>query len=164
MTVAGYIHGYAAVFGNVDRQDEVTDPGAFGPWLAAHPGKALPVLWMHADRMLPVGLATTIKEDARGLYFRATILGTAFGRDLFTAVDAGAIAEASFAYRIVDAYEKDGRIHLSQLDPIEISVVTTGFAANPDTHIEVTQLPEPAKAAHLFADRLRRFVARIEKR
>lgn len=148
---AGYVKGYASIFGNLDKDFEVVDQGAFTDWLEANPNEPLPFLWIHKRELMPVGLTTKLIQDEKGLYYEAAILDTAKGRDLFKAIEAGAVSASSFAYEIQDQYEKDGVWHLSKLDLLEISAVTKGMSSNPQATVEIldekTEIETPVEAS-----------------
>lgn len=167
--MAGKVRGYASVFGNIDKANEIVDQGAFSDWLAENPGKSMPVLWMHMGYRLPVGSTSLLREDEKGLYYEAPIFDTVFGKDLLKAIAGGAVTEASFAYRILDEYREESVWHLSKLELIEVSPVTKGFAANPMATTELMEIyddstPAPAAEpglAEIFAAELRRFLERL---
>ncbi len=65
-------------------------------------------------------------------------------------IESGAVRSSSFAYKTTDEYLEDEVWHLSGLDLIEISAVTTSFGANSKAYIELAkedngqgQSPEP---------------------
>jgi len=132
------VQGYTSVFGNLDSYEEIVDQGAFADWLTGNPGKQVPLLWMHDRYTLPIGLTTALSEDAVGLRFAGQIAETALGADVVRLIESGAVRSSSFAYN-VRGWEKseDGVWHLTKLDLIEVSAVTTGFGANDKAFIEL---------------------------
>lgn len=163
------VRGYASIFGNIDRDGEIVDKGAFRAWLNSDRQKNIPYIWMHQIADLPVGTITALKEDEKGLYYEAEILDTEAGRDLIKAIRAGAVKSASFSYDIIDSYNDLDEIqHLSQLNLLEISAVTTGMASNPKAYVEIFEKPdEPGDDnASLSADEfkavMRQFVNNLE--
>ena len=137
--MATLVKGYASVFGNVDSYGEVVDRGAFADWIRSNPSKQVPLLWMHNGRELPLGLTLELSEDAHGLQFKAEIADTEIGRDVVALIESGAVRSSSFAYRITDEYKDDDVWHLSGLELIEVSAVTTSFGANPAATIDVAE-------------------------
>jgi HK97 family phage prohead protease len=132
------VRGYAAVFGNIDRQNEVVEPGAFTAWLEQGI-RQVPLLWLHDAELLPIGHTTYLVQDDYGLRYEALIVDTAHGNDIAKLIGAGSLTASSFAYRTLDEYlDLDGVNHLVELELIEVSVVTWG--ANP----EATVTAEPA--------------------
>ena len=57
----GVIDGYAAVFGNVDDGNDLTDPGAFTKTITENGGR-IKMGWQHAA---PFGVTTCIAEVSR---------------------------------------------------------------------------------------------------
>lgn len=85
------VRGYGAVFGNIDAYGDVIQKGAFrrtldeakasGNWpamLSQHGGAGLT-----ADDMMPIGIWTTMREDATGLYVEGKLADTQRGRDAY---------------------------------------------------------------------------------
>lgn len=100
---------YAAVFGNIDRQDEVISPGAF---------KNLPefvadgmILMEHNLRSLPVGLIESASQDEKGLRIRGRFHSTPEAQACRTVIlermAAGKGVKCSIGYKTDDfTYEK----------------------------------------------------------
>ena len=105
------IAGYAAIFDRPDRGGDIVRKGAFRR--AAKAG--IPLLWQH-DRAQRIGFVESLSEDARGLRVIANVDDDA-GRKI--ACGNG----LSFGYR-VQAMEKGDYRELTDLDLIEVSVVT----------------------------------------
>jgi uncharacterized protein len=105
------IAGYAAIFDCPDRGGDIVRKGAFKR--AAKAG--IPLLWQH-DRKQRIGFVESLSEDERGLRIIAKIDDDAGRR-----VAAG--NGLSFGYR-VQAMEKNTYRELTDLDLIEVSVVT----------------------------------------
>jgi len=142
-TEAMTFEGYGAVFGNIDSQGDVIQPGAFadtlknsqetGNWpsmLLQHGG------WgMSADDMNPIGLWTEISEDGRGLRVKGQLADTPRGREVYTLMKMQprpAINGLSVGYRVKQfdrrTKPEEPRRTLIKLDLMEISPVT--FPAN----------------------------------
>ena len=132
------VRGYASVFGNVDSTGEVVDRGAFSDWIAKHAEEAVGLYWGHGPRFnplaKPVGHTTSIRQDKKGLYYEGMILDTPEGLEVQEIVGKRGAMPASFAYGIVDQYQKGEIWHLSRLDLLEISAVNWG--ANEKAYIE----------------------------
>jgi len=131
------VQGYASVFGNLDSYDEIVDPGAFADWQTDNPGKQVPLLWMHDRRKLPLGMTTALSEDSFGLRFAGEIDDTELGADVVKLIGSAAVRSSSFAYWTRGWEKRDDEWHLTQLDLIEVSAVTTGFGANDEAFIEL---------------------------
>ena len=131
------VQGYASVFGNLDSYDEIVDAGAFADWLTDNPGKQVPLLWMHDRWKLPLGLTTALSEDNIGLRFAGEIADTELGEDVVKLIESGGVRSSSFAYWTRGWEKRDDEWHLTQLDLIEVSAVTTNFGANDEAFIEL---------------------------
>jgi uncharacterized protein len=66
VTATGQFQGYAAVFGNVDQQDDVIVRGAFAKTIMENAGLGWPILWQH-DAYEPIGLIEQADEEDPGL-------------------------------------------------------------------------------------------------
>lgn len=128
----GIFEGYGSVFGNVDADGDVIEPGAFRKSLQLHQAsKTQPaLLWMH-DPHHPVGRYLEIREDAQGLYVKGQlILESTQGRDAYALLKGGAINGLSIGYVPKDWELDKGQKtrRLKAVDLWEISLVT--FPAN----------------------------------
>ena len=132
-----FIEGYASVFGVVDSYDDVVVKGAFTNTLI-NDAKRVKFCWQHnLDDV--IGKIIEMREDDRGLWFKAKISNTSKGKDVAILVEDDALDEVSFAYRtkkyLMDE-ETDIR-KLLEVELIEISLVTR--AANPEAVITSTE-------------------------
>lgn len=129
----GTFSGYASVFGNVDSYGEIVAKGAFADSLAAHSksGDPLPVLWQH-DATQPIGGATTLKEDERGLFTEGFLLKDTIplAAQAHELMKRRIVKGLSIGYYVTDSSldEKTGVRTLKAVDLQEYSVVT--FPAN----------------------------------
>lgn len=128
-----YIEGYASIFGNVDSYNDIVVKGAFNP------DKRVKLCYQH-DFNQVIGKIEELKEDDKGLWFRAKISNTTLGKDVAILIDDGAIDEISIGYRVLDWTEKDGIRMLEKLYLYEISIVTR--AANELATIQATEKKE----------------------
>lgn len=115
--------GYASVFDHADRSGDIVRKGAFTRAVAAGP-KGVPLLWQH-DPKRPIGRIERIEEDARGLRVIGRLSGASGpGRDAAALLKDGAINGLSFGYRARSAdRQRHGRV-LSDVELLEISLVT----------------------------------------
>ncbi len=124
------VRGYAAWFGNVDKDNEVVVKGAFSNWLKANPTAPVKIFWMHGHKFnpmkMPVGMTTLIRQTVKGLYFEGEILDTIEGGDLQVLVENGAVREASFGFNTIERFQKKGIWHLSDIDLMEITAANWG--------------------------------------
>ena len=128
-----YIEGYASIFGNVDSYNDIVVKGAFNP------DKRVKLCYQH-DFNQVIGKIEELREDERGLWFRAKISNTTLGKDVAILIHDEAIDEISIGYRVLDWTEKDGIRMLEKLYLIEISIVTR--AANELATIQTTEKKE----------------------
>ncbi len=123
--------GYGSVFGNVDSYGDVVASGAFRASLEEHKAAGTsPLMLLNHDAwdQLPIGIWTSLEEDAYGLKITGQLLDTAMGRDTYTALKSGAISGLSIGFR-VKAFEvrqthDDPLRTITEADLIEVSVVT----------------------------------------
>lgn len=148
---AGTFDALVAVFGNVDLQGDVIDPGAFTETLAAYKsaGVPIPILWSHdwEDPASHIGYADAAKaeETADGLLLKSVTLDIADNdraAQVYRLLKGGRVTQFSFAATTPDeagawSLEEadDGRIvtHLRKLDLIEAGPCLKG--ANPETRL-----------------------------
>lgn len=125
----GTFAGYASVFGIVDGQNDVIMQGAFTHTLKKRAG-AVRLLWQHQAGE-PIGVFTTIREDAHGLYVEGRLLlELQRGLEAYTLLKNLAINGLSIGYSVKEAdYNPEIGIRLiTKVDLWEISLVT--FPAN----------------------------------
>lgn len=130
----GRITAYAAVFGNVDRQGERIERGAFTKSLAA--GAELPLLAGHDQTQFPVGRILSMTEDAKGLLIEAQLtLETERGKEAWALIKSGALTGLSIGYRVAPGGAKQaGNVReLHELELLECSLVSV--PANPEARI-----------------------------
>jgi HK97 family phage prohead protease len=128
----GIFEGYGSIFGNLDADGDVIEPGAFTKSLQMHQSSQTQpaLLWMH-NPYQPVGRYLDIREDARGLYVKGQlILESTQGRDAYALLKGGAINGLSIGY-IPKNWELDKVQKTRRLKEValwEVSLVT--FPAN----------------------------------
>lgn len=143
----GTFSGYGSVFGEVDSYGEVVAPEAFRDSLAELASKArrVPVLWQH-QASAPIGVYSTLREDAKGLYVEGRLLTSAVtqAREAHALMQAGAVSGLSIGYyvRASSFDEKTGIRTLTALDLVEVSLVT--FPANDAARVDAVKM----KLAH----------------
>lgn len=123
----GLFSGYGSVFGVIDSYKEIVVAGAFTESLQA---KTPSLLWQHRSGE-PIGIYTSVKEDAIGLHVEGKLaLKTARGAEAYELLQMGAISGMSIGYQVRDeSYDRVTGINtLKKLDLWEVSLVT--FPAN----------------------------------
>jgi HK97 family phage prohead protease len=132
----GQIEGYASVFGNVDSYGDVVVKGAFSDFLSNNSEKKIPILWQH-DTREPVGVASQLKEDDKGLYMMSELaLKVRRGQEAHELAKMGAITGFSIGYTVEEERfsKQEGINYLTRLKLWEVSIVT--FPANEKAQIE----------------------------
>lgn len=126
----GTIEGYASIFGERDRIDDIVLPGAFQKSLRAKKTGRLPMLVGHVQR-IPVGVWLDMVEDHKGLKVKGWLdLQSADGAQLYRVAKKGAELGISIGYKTIDAdYHTDPKTGaqvrlLKEVDLYECSLVT----------------------------------------
>lgn len=107
--------------------------GAFRESIKAAKGQPVRLLWVHDEQQVPIGVVTKLEEDDIGLRFEADLLDTQLARDVFAAMQAGAIHAPSISFDVeASEYKVDEKASTMQFTRIplrEISAVN--FPAHP---------------------------------
>jgi hypothetical protein len=135
----GVFSGYASLFGEVDLGNDVIAPGAFRASLDRRGASGIRMLFQH-DPAQPIGVWTSLKEDAHGLRVEGRIAtGSARGREVLELMRAGAVDGLSIGFRTVRALggKSSGVRRIVEADLWEISVVT--FPMLPGARIDAVK-------------------------
>lgn len=124
----GTFTGYGSVFNVTDRGGDIVAPGAFAETLAAAKtaGRLPALLWQHRQAE-PIGVYTSMDEDAIGLRVEGKLaLKTARGAEAYELMKMGAISGLSIGYRVRDdSWDRvTGVRTIKKADLIELSLVT----------------------------------------
>lgn len=127
VTEEGLVEGYASIFELEDQGGDAVAPGAFQASLdrRADTAPSVKFLWQH-DPAKPIGIWTSITEDARGLKVRGRLLtDVQAGAEALSLLRAGAVEGLSIGYRTVTAEKTaGGGRRLLEVDLWEVSLVT----------------------------------------
>lgn len=135
---SGRITGLAAVFGNIDRQNDVIERGAFVEILKNAEGR-VPVLWQH-DIRAPVGVASVAQND-KGLAFDGQlVMDDPQARVALAHVKAGSTRGMSIGFDILKDEIRAGIRYLKELRLYEISLVV--FGANPLAYVAAKSIED----------------------
>ena len=93
-----FVEGYAAVFGNEDSYNDIIEKGAFTKTIQGKEGKRIKPCLQH-DLDDVVGKIVELREDEKGLWFKAKISNTTKGKDLAILIEDEAINEISIGYQ-----------------------------------------------------------------
>ncbi|MDR0632223.1 MAG: HK97 family phage prohead protease [Holosporaceae bacterium] len=121
----GEISGYASVFNVVDEHGDVVVRGAFKSAVTdSIAGKKPKLLWQH-DIRSPIGVIEEICEDDYGLFVKGQLLlEVPRAKEVYLLLKNKAIDGFSIGYRIRNNYFKNDRQYLTNIDLLEVSVVT----------------------------------------
>lgn len=137
---AGFLEGYASVFGNVDLGSEVVVKGAFAKTIKERLKKGMIKLYdshlVHQGTDALIGLVEDASEDDYGLKFRARFSSVKRAQDIRTKIKEGILNALSFGYEVIKSDpDQGGKTRLlKELKLYEISVVPWGM--NPKAAIE----------------------------
>ena len=135
------VSGYASVFNVVDSWSDVILQGAFAKTISENMSR-VKLLWQH-DQTCPIGKILELKEDAKGLFFKAKISDTEMGKEAHTLCKDGVIDEISIGFASIKDDYTNGIRMISELKLWEISLVTLGaneFAKITEVKAENLQL------------------------
>ena len=137
-----YIEAYAVGIGNRDTYDDVALPGCTVKSITGPGASRIKLCAQHkqTDVIDVVGKVLEMREDAKGLWFRAKISNTSKGKDIAELIIDGAIDEISIGYIVIDFYMQDGIRYLKEIDIREISIVIR--AANVEARIQSIEVKE----------------------
>jgi uncharacterized protein len=123
----GSFSGYASVFGNTDRQNEVVVKGAFATTLPGFLKDGFGAL-NHEWAALPIATISEAREDERGLWVKGEFHSTSDAQAARTIVrerlERGKSVGLSIGYKVKDDEFKDGARFLKDVDLYEISLVS----------------------------------------
>ena len=136
-----YVEGYAAVFGNEDSYNDIIVQGAFTKTIQGREGKRIKLCLQH-DLDDVVGKIEELREDEKGLWFKAKISNTTKGKDLAILIEDDAINEISIGYQAVvwEVDEVRSVRLLKEVKLYEVSFVTR--AANPQAVVTATEIKQ----------------------
>jgi HK97 family phage prohead protease len=125
MNESGEFSGYASVFGVMDSCGDVVVNGAFKNAVADFiAGKKPKLLWQH-DTHYPIGVIEEIFEDDHGLFIKGQLLlEIPKAKEVYLLLKKQAIDGFSIGYKIKNNYFKDGKQYLTDIELLEVSVVT----------------------------------------
>lgn len=127
----GKFSGFAAVYGNEDRQGDVIEKGAFKRTLEHN--DTVPVLWHH-DPAQPIGVGR-VRDSEKGLTIEGELnLDVQKGREAHSLMKQAATKGLSIGYDAIKT-KPDGAVRrLKEIRLWEVSVVT--FPANPKAQVQ----------------------------
>lgn len=121
------VEGYAALFGEIDREGDVVAAGAFRRTIARQAGAPTLLLLEH-DPRLRAGAWVTLEEDTRGLFVRGRIETGSPAGALAVRRLARGLDGLSIGYRPVKSRLRPGGRDLLEIELVEISIVSEPMA------------------------------------
>jgi HK97 family phage prohead protease len=112
----GTFTGYAAVFGNVDKGNDVIEPGAVTKTLQDNP--MIPLFWVHNYTLVPIGTGRlTLDRKRKGVRIEGKLLieTSELAREVYGAMKAGAVKGLSIGYNTVKKYMAGPIRHLQEI-------------------------------------------------
>ena len=121
----GEISGYASVFNVEDGYGDIIIRGAFKNTVSDFIlGKKPKLLWQH-DINFPIGVIKEIREDNYGLFIKGQLLlEVPKAKEVYLLLKNRAVDGFSIGYRIKNNYFKNNKQYLTNVELLEISVVT----------------------------------------
>jgi len=117
----GEFDGYAAVYGNVDHDNDVIEPGALTKTVAER--SRVPILWQHDPRQ-PIGVGE-LSIDGKGLAVKGKLtMQVQRAKEAHALMQDGALGGLSIGYRTVKKAYQDGVRRLKEVAVHEFSPVT----------------------------------------
>lgn len=146
--IEGVVTGLAAVYGNVDRVDDVIVPGAFTKTLRENGGR-VPLLYQHRQDQ-PIG-ACTLQDTSAGLALTGKlVLEVPEALKAWQLMKAGVLKSFSIGYDVVRSSPRGGVRVLEELKLWEVSVVT--IPANPLAAVTSVKAAEEREAERLAGE------------
>ena len=129
---SGSFSGYASVFDELDGHGDIVAKGAFSRSLEGFrkSGRRPKLLWQH-DSSYPIGIIDELTEDSHGLFLKAhLLLDLPKAREIHCLLQHGAIDGMSIGYRVKRQERRDNHNYLTELDLMEVSIVTFPACSN----------------------------------
>ena len=137
----GQIEGYASVFNVRDSAGDIVLKNAFAKSIEDfHQGKIPKLLWQH-NTSSPIGVIDEMFEDDHGLFIKGHLLtDIPKVKEIYLLLKNKALDGFSIGYRIRDHYLKNNSQYLTDIELLEISVVT--FPACESATVEKIKMNE----------------------
>jgi len=145
----GMVKFYFSIFGNIDSDGDITEPGAFAKtisdWKSSNK-KRIRHFKNHRWDQTPGVLTDLLEDDKGGIAVSKLIMGTQLGKETYEEYKAGAITEHSFGYEIIESEFEEvegGKVqHLKQLKLEEVSSLNSWGANSMTDTLDVKNLKE----------------------
>ncbi len=141
----GEIEGHASVFGVQDSFGTIMDKGAFRKTIRDKFGDGrIRFLFNHNVNEV-MGVLTDLREDSKGLFFRARFSEILSASEKLQLVRDGALGEMSIGFMVdkIEIDETKNEIHFKRVELFDVSLVT--FASNPKATVSEVRNYNPAE-------------------
>ncbi len=134
----GLVKAYFAVFGNIDSDGDIIEPGSFTKTIKERgpegSGRIKHFKW-HSSRDVP-GRIQELGEDEFGGWFISKLSNTTLGKDTLIEYEEGIITEHSHGFEIIkEDHDESGINHIRESKLWEVSSLTA-WGANPLTRVD----------------------------
>ena len=160
-TEKGVIKAYFAVFGNVDSDNDIIEPGAFSKSIAERGPKGIgriKHLKFHDTRLAP-GKILELGEDEFGGFFVSKISQSTLGKDTLIEYQEEIITEHSHGYEVIKSHRDESRInHITESKLWEASTLAA-WGAN---HLTRTDYVKSLESEEEFLKALKGITDRLK--
>ncbi len=130
----GRFTGSAAVFGNVDKGNDLIEPGATTKTIQENP--QVPIFWVHEYELVPIGIGTLSTDGKKTTRIEGQLFieTSELAREVYGAMKAGAVKGLSIGYNTIKRYFKGAVRHLQEIAIGEVSLCP--FPMNPLAEVD----------------------------
>lgn len=130
----GRFSGSAAVFGNVDKGNDVIVAGATTKTIQENP--EVPIFWVHEYELVPIGIGTLSTDSKKVTRIEGQLFleSSELAREVYGAMKAGAVKGLSVGYNTIKRYFKSGVRYLQEIAIGEVSLCP--FPMNPLAEVD----------------------------
>lgn len=118
--------GYAAIFNNIDTDQDMIKPGAFLRSIREQGPEGLNrIVFLNQHNKLQVlGKPLILREDNYGLYHETPVTETTFGNDALVNIKAGVLDGFSIGFNPIQTREQSKFTEIREVKLMEYSIVT----------------------------------------
>lgn len=133
----GRFSGSAAVFGNVDKGNDLIEAGATTKTIQENP--EVPIFWVHEYDLVPIGIGTLSTDGKKSTRIEGQLFieSSELAREVFGAMKAGAVKGLSIGYNTIKRYFKGAVRHLQEIAIGEVSLCP--FPMNPLAEVDTVK-------------------------
>ena len=157
----GIVKAYFAIFGNIDSDNDIIEPGAFKKSIEERGpdgSKRIKHFKWHSSMHVP-GKLTQLGEDEKGGWFISQLSKTTLGKDTLIEYDEGIITEHSHGFQVIKEEEDEAGVnHIKESRLWEVSTLTA-WGAN---HLTNTEFVKEIKSADQFIAEMKRLTSYLK--